>query len=663
MSPKTKLIYNIMNIALFLVLVFAVKAYSAPFIMVYPQTVLTDTSQPTGNHTLLFAYPFSLGQYRLFYNDSGNLYPLTQMVLDGAIVVRNYNPSWYANLVLLNASSYVPNATLAPAYSFVAGSQKLLNNGGALYSRNGYTCLSATSAVSYLYVPALTISSPYAYFYAYVYNSTLDSSSRIGFTTVFGDVNPNYVYGAQAVFTTYNVYAVYSSSTYISTSTVIPQNKLMLSLAWTYKTLTVRNYTSTWASGSTSDAMPYPYTYYPNIKVNTGKAVCVGLIALSASPIPFFSASYISKTTIVPLFVYSSQPFNVTYPKMYSILNAFISKNIPVGSLKMTLVVPASTISLLDASINTLFTFSFKAQSSIMLDGANVTYLKVNGNVYYLYPSSGQISISPPSNPSTITFTVQDYGAGYQVLQAYDLQGKLVGSGLIGSTGQVAMNLTPYASYMITICKPGLCKSVGLVSISSSNIQLSVMPTLPSVKPASWLSASYDYADKMLIVNVSCQYPPCTVTVKKIYANGTQAQYTLPACQQPLCSYAVVSPDPYFQVTANDSSGRQAQTNTGLSVPLWNSPLGNVTSMLGKTMNLDAWGVNINDFVVFLIGLAIIYAAFTYRNWELSIIVFGVWLTVGTLLLGGSGRLMVPGISLAFVGAALSYMLKREQQP
>jgi len=100
-----------------------------------------------------------------------------------------------------------------------------------------------------------------------------------------------------------------------------------------------------------------------------------------------------------------------------------------------------------------------------------------------------------------------------------------------------------------------------------------------------------------------------------------------------------------------------------MSVPLWQSPLGSVVTTIGKTLNLDAWGVNINDLFIFLIGLAILYSAFTYRNWELGLIVFGVWLSIGTLLLGGSGRLMVPGLSLALFGAAISYMLKREQAP
>ena len=137
----------------------------------------------------------------------------------------------------------------------------------------------------------------------------------------------------------------------------------------------------------------------------------------------------------------------------------------------------------------------------------------------------------------------------------------------------------------------------------------------------------------------------------------------LQTCNTQLCSYTVNSGDPYFTVIVTDSSGKMSQSNTGLSVPLWQSPLGSIVSTIGQTLNLDAWGVNINDFIIFLIGLAIIYGAFTYRNWELAIIIFGIWLSVGTLLLGGSGKLMIPGISLALVGAALSYMLKREQTP
>jgi hypothetical protein len=320
-------------------------------------------------------------------------------------------------------------------------------------------------------------------------------------------------------------------------------------------------------------------------------------------------------------------------------------------------------LTLLDGTLNALASSTGTGKVTVASD-VEVTYLKLNTTLLYGASLLNNTTLNPPqAGVTAVTFTVQDYGFGYQSLQAFDLRGSVAASGLITSLGQVALNLTPYASYMLQVCKAGLCKAIGLVTISSSNIQLTVMPSIPAVKPPSLVSASYDYSGKQLIVNVSCASPPCTVTVKKILANGTQTAFASLTCNTQLCSYAISAQDPYFLVTASDSSGKTAQASTGLSVPLWQSPLGSIVGTLGKTMNLDAFGVNVNDFIVFLIGLAIIYTAFTYRNWELGIIVFGVWLTIGTLLLGGSGRLVVPGLSLALVGAALSYMLKREQAP
>jgi hypothetical protein len=320
-------------------------------------------------------------------------------------------------------------------------------------------------------------------------------------------------------------------------------------------------------------------------------------------------------------------------------------------------------LTLLDSSLNPLASSTGSGKVTIASD-VEVTYLKLNTTLLYFAALLNNTTLAPPqSGTSQITFTVQDYGAGYQVLQAYDQRGNLAASNIITALGQAALNLTPYASYMLQVCKPGLCKAVGLVTISSSNIQLTVMPSVPSVKPPSWVSAGYNYTSKQLIVNVSCASPPCMINIKKILANGTQTAFAQLTCNAQLCGYAINSGDPFFQITAQDASGKTAQASTGLSVPLWQSPLGGVVSTLGKAMNLDAFGVNVNDFVILLFGLAVIYVAFTYRNWELALIVYGVWLTIGTLLLGGSGKLMVPGISLALVGAALSYMLKREQQP
>ena len=627
-------------------------------------------------------------------------------------------------------------------------------------------------------------------------------------------------------------------------------------------------------------------------------------------------------------------------------------------------------------------------------DPADKCYLKLNSTLMYSAALLNNTVLAPPqSGVTAVTFTVQDFGAGYQLLQVSDLQGNIAGSALIGAAGQAALNLTPYASYMLQVCKQGLCKSVGLVTISSSNIQLTVMPSIPAVNPPSWVSASYDHANKALRVNVSCVSPPCTVRIYKsviwynswqmrlpvslsagwnlvflrksntvsasgmralinvsdwsqvrfgdasglpekfltysiIWSNATHAQvlvyapssgtyylywqplgqvpyanvtnpliqcvsgvcgvyfngvnqyglapnsaslnittsltilswvcvgsspsgsyraivrkdgsyalrfdsggnlqgfiwqsgtsygsgvvpassawlpgawtqwtftydgsylrlykngqeitspvsragtidinknavgigsnsfgshlflgqiglvliynralsqseiaavYSNPSspptnglvlwlvadprylydinwdgwvdwrdlsgsgnhvrlvnfhsrgsflnapqrqpqnmlvisqtCTQQLCSYTVNSEDPFFTVIVSDASGKQAQASTGLSVPLWQSPLGAVVSTVGRALNLDAFGVNVNDLVIVLVGLAVMYLGFTFRNWELAVLAFGIWLTLGTLLLGGSGRLVLPGLSLALVGAALSYMLRREQQP
>jgi hypothetical protein len=327
------------------------------------------------------------------------------------------------------------------------------------------------------------------------------------------------------------------------------------------------------------------------------------------------------------------------------------------------------TVSILDSSLNTLGSATCPAGLLVVYlypgeaDSAQSWLLKLNSTLLYSAAFLNNTVLNPPqSGASQITFTVQDYGAGYQVLTAFDLQGRVAASGLITALGQVALNLTPYVSYMIQICKPGVCKAVGLVTISSSNIQLTVMPSIPAVKPPSWVSASYDYGAKQLIVNVSCASPPCNVTVRKILANGTQTTFAQLTCNTQLCGYALSVQDPFFLVTATDSSGKTAQASTGLSVPLWQSPLGIIVNTIGKYTNLDAFGVNINDFIIVLIGLGVIYAAFTFLTWEYAVLFLGIWLSIGTLLLGGSGRLVPPGIGLIVFGALLSLLLKKEKE-
>jgi hypothetical protein len=177
-------------------------------------------------------------------------------------------------------------------------------------------------------------------------------------------------------------------------------------------------------------------------------------------------------------------------------------------------------LSVLNASTASIGSVTLPAGKYLVIaskaDPADKCYLKLNSTLLYSAALLNNTVLAPPqSGVTAVTFTVQDFGAGYNLLQASDLQGNIAGSGLIGATGQVALNLTPYASYMIQVCKQGLCKSVGLVTISSMNIQLTVMPTVPAVKPPSWVGAGYDYANKALRVNVSCTSPPCTVRIFK----------------------------------------------------------------------------------------------------------------------------------------------------
>ena len=319
-------------------------------------------------------------------------------------------------------------------------------------------------------------------------------------------------------------------------------------------------------------------------------------------------------------------------------------------------------LALLDSSLNSLASATGSGKVTVASD-VEVAYLKLNSTLLYGAALLNGTTLAPPqSDVTAVTFTVQDYGAGYSVLQACDLQGRVTASGLITALGQAALNLTPYASYFLQVCKPGLCKAVGLVTVSSSNIQLTVMPSIPAVKPPSWVSASYDYANKQLVVNVSCASPPCSVNIRKVLANGTQAALANLTCNAQLCSYALSADDPYFLVTVSDSSGKAAQASTGLSAPIWESPLGSIVGTVGKVVGLDALGVNVNDLVVVLIGLGVIYAAFTFLTWEYAVLFLGVWLSVGTLLLGGSGRLVPPGLGLVVFGAVLSLLLKRERE-
>ena len=636
----------------------------------YLATGFYDSSVTTvGNHVVLWSANATLRSmlpsYRVFLNASGVLIAPQQMLsMNGYYVLRSVNPAWLSSALLLYAP-WVANSTLAPLQAVSAGYSLTATSGVSVYTRLGYTCYSQPSAAwGFAYVPAPTPATTALYIYAYLLNSTSGSYARIEAAATAG----SYVSSSNAGVSVYSdyTYVLVSDGTTInlySTGKSIARSNLYVVLKNPGTSFQLYNGTSLFYSYSGSRALASK-KYYPQLALYQS-AACVGLLAVATSPVPLFLYSYqpvsldLSQYTGVRAASTSTPAFNATAGSAAYSLVHFAAVKRP-GTTNLTLTVPSS-FSLLDDALNTVIAVT--TGGGAFVAWGDYSYVKVGSQLYYVKPLSGSFALQPPSNPSSITFTIQDYGAGYQALLAYDLQGRLAASAPITALGQAALNLTPYASYFLQVCKPGLCKTVGLVAISSSNIQLTVMPSIPAVKPPSWVSASYDYTNKQLIVNVSCTSPPCSVNIRKILANGTQVGFAQLACNAQLCSYALSAEDPYFLVTAQDASGKTAQASTGLSVPLWQSPLGSVVSALGRALNLDAFGVNVNDLVILLSGLAAIYLGFTFRNWELAVLAFGIWLTLGTLLLGGSGRLVLPGLSLALVGAALSYMLRREQQP
>jgi len=684
-------------VVLLIVLAFATKTFSTPYaqnnnlyVFQYQATPSWYVSSASPNTLYTYAYPSSLSatvrRYTTAYSFATTNYWLSVSL--GSI----YNGASYDgdNYELRYSYSTTPGASGTFTYTLNQTVFKYnLNSTGTV---GLYYKISASASLVYNVTVIFYSNNQQVYRYT---ASPSQTSVTYGWYSVS--------FSAPTGNNTLNMYVYckyYSSSSTASFSLTLEIDKVTVQNGYLVNWYD-GSYTMSYSSGVQSGLQTgATYTVSIETAVNYSKPV-----SLSPSPASYTYASSKGSLTVTAYYNAQSQSLasgTVTLPKPsgYGVLQyiakapqgyyiwtnsstqEFLDEAYVSGSataLKVTLVQPSwkAVYTLAQKYVFSVLNSSSISVGSVLLpagkylvfvsstDPSGNCYLKLNTTLLYSASFLNNTVLVPPqSGTSTITFTVQDYGVGYQLLQVADLQGRIVGSGLVGSTGQVALNLTPYTSYVLSVCKTGLCKSVGLVTISSSNIQLSVMPTVPTVKPASLVSAGYDYTDKMLIVNVSCQAPPCYVTIRKILANGTQATYViLPACQQPTCGYAIASPDPYFQVIANDSSGKLSQASTGLSVPLWNSPLGNVTSTLGNILDFNSLGVNVNDFIILLIGLAILYGAFTYRNWELGIIVLGVWVTVGTLLLGGSGKLMVPGLSLAIFGAVISYMLKREQQP
>jgi hypothetical protein len=129
-------------------------------------------------------------------------------------------------------------------------------------------------------------------------------------------------------------------------------------------------------------------------------------------------------------------------------------------------------------------------------------------------------------------------------------------------------------------------------------------------------------------------------------------------CTTNNCLFTFYTSDPEFTVTVTDGAGYAYNLITGLS--LTPPPqLAGLASQLTKIMDFKGLGVSPVDFLILLVVLAVMWAGFTYLNWELAILVGGFLLMFLSALLGGSGALVFSGISLILFGAIISYIIRR----
>ena len=978
-------------VLLSLALLLAVAALAEPQLTVMEAGVVryADVTSSANHLVLVIANNtvrnLVLQSYRVMVNLSGVLLVPAQAGGDGYFVVEGLDPSWQLLLV------HMPRdfTTVQASYAFTVATRLPVLSGYIAESlEGGYYCYySTTTSGGYtMYAAgqqAVTLWSS-MHFYVHVAGAQLSNAyAWLGASSS----QSSQAAGAQVYHNLYYIRVRDGSSSTQLTAGVSMTPPLLVRLSVTGGTsVSLYNSSQLLYTGTSSVSLASSGSYYPWLMLSTSTSpasakLCIGSFAIAAQPVPL--ALVPTGTAQLSLRGYagveSSVLVNFTHPvgargwALYARASA--------ADVDVTVELQAqegATVELLDAAMSRVAALHVPAGGA-QLRVLGATYLKVGSAALYLPGLAGTARVAPAPGAVQVAFTVQDFGAGYEVVEAYDLQGRLVGRAPVGATGQAAMNLTPGATYMIQLCKGAqLCKAVGLVSITSQSIVLTVMPSVPEVKPPSWVSAAYDHSLKALIVNVSCSAPPCTVRVAKnvlwynywmmrmpvqlqagwnlvflrksstvgasgiwahvnasswsevrfgdesglperflphsvIWSNGTHAQvlvyapspgtyylywqpsvsvsdasqphpfiacvggvcgvhfdgvddyavvpnnnmdftygvmaealvrlarvntgyhqrlvqrtepsanvggfslqelggkwqfwvyvsgvgwsgaqaggaqagtwvhvtgyydgsevrlyvngslaasssapgevnaaytptnllmrsydaryaqgylsmlrlhrHTSPGgwvlalsleaepqylydvnwdgrvdwldlsgnnnhaalynfhatgsflsgwrrqrqdvllatlqCSAEKCGYVIYHDDPLFTVLVTDAEGRNSTAYTGMSVPLWQSPLGPVVERLGRAMNLDAWGVSVNDFVILLLGLAIVFAAFTYRSWEYAVIALGAWLSIGTLLLGGSGALAYPGFALLAFGAVLSLLLRKARE-
>jgi hypothetical protein len=321
---------------------------------------------------------------------------------------------------------------------------------------------------------------------------------------------------------------------------------------------------------------------------------------------------------------------------------------------------PASTLTFHDTAMNSLGSATVNAGQYVLALDAVPTYLKLNSTVYYVPATGNGTSFTPPNAPVlTIGFTVEDYGAGYQALKAYTLEGKLAGSRLIASK-QATMNLTYGGTYSLALWKPGEERAFGLYAATSTSAILYVLPAAKQFQPPGSVQAWYNQTDSNFYVVVNCSSPPCSVVLRKYYPNGTNVVLATWTCTQNYCRYTLLAADPLVTAEATDSNGTKLMSFAGTSLfgllnqtqkqalqDIFNKVAQGWPQAWGGQAGLLAFGGVLIFLALTIPGYLLLGAIALGMYITLVGVVFNIWIVAGT------------GFTILIAIAVIEYIVKQ----
>jgi hypothetical protein len=319
---------------------------------------------------------------------------------------------------------------------------------------------------------------------------------------------------------------------------------------------------------------------------------------------------------------------------------------------------PASTLAFYDSAMNPTASASLQAGTwYIAVDAASI-FAKLNSTLLYAPAVGNGSTLSLPTGPVlTVSFIVEDYGAGYQALKAYTLEGKLAGSRLIASK-QATMNLTYGGTYSLALWKPGEERAFGLYAATSTSTILYVLPASQVQVPKSAIQAWYNQTDSNFYVVVNCSNPPCTVLLRKYYPNGTNTVLAQWICTQNYCRYTLLAADPLVTAEATDASGTKMMSFAGTSLfgllnetqkqtlqDIFNKVAQGWPQSWGGRAGLLAFGGVLIFLALSIPGYLLLGALALGAYITLVGIIFNIWIVAGT------------GFTILIAVAAIEYII------